>query len=403
MEYPPTALVLLAAALGVVAAAMLFLRVGRRATGRKVRVVGVGGGGTNAVEAMLKSRLGGVDYVVINTDARALRRSSAATTVAIGRPITNGLGAGGDAAAGEVAARDATDEISRALAGSDFVVITAGLGGGTGSGAASVVADIARQHGALTLAVVTLPCSCEGARRHQLAAQASTALASKVDAVATIPNDSVRETMPAGVTVDDAFRSIDERLCRSVGEILDLVAASGRLDLDFADVRAVLQDGGAATVAFGRATGENRAVEATRTAMAAAFPARATARPASILVNVAGSSKVKLSELDAVSEAVLAAAPGANLIFGMSVRPRLRDEVQVTVIATGLDRATDAGVASVDATPPVWRPVWLRRGEDAPAATRLAPRQAPRRGKGATGRAGPGVAGTADAPETDPG
>jgi cell division protein FtsZ len=364
MEVPPNNLVLLVAGLAVAAVAALAWRMASHGGDRKIRVVGVGGGGANTVEAMIRARLKGIEYIVVNTDARALQRSSARTKLAIGRQITNGLGTGGDAGAGEVAARDATDQLGRALNGSDFVVITAGLGGGTGSGAVPVIAEIARQKGALTMAVVTTPFAFEGARRRQLAQQAGTSLAGKVDAVATIPNDRVREQMAATATIEDTFRTIDETLCRTVGEILNLVAVQGRLNLDFADVRSALQGGGAAAVGTGRAAGENRAVDAARIAMATALPGRSKAGPSSILVNVSGSNKLRLAEVDAVTETVLAAAGrDANIVFGMSVRPRLRDEVQVTIIATGLDKATsaDAPAATAEEAAEAWRPVWLRR------------------------------------------
>jgi cell division protein FtsZ len=364
MEVPPNNLVLLVAGLAVAAVAALAWRMASHGGERKVRVVGVGGGGANTVEAMIRARLKGIDYIVVNTDARALQRSSARTKLAIGRQITNGLGTGGDAGAGEVAARDATDQLGRALAGSDFVVITAGLGGGTGSGAVPVIAEIARQKGALTMAVVTTPFAFEGARRRQLAQQAGTSLAGKVDAVATIPNDRVREQMAATATIEDAFRTIDETLCRTVGEILNLVAVQGRLNLDFADVRSALQGGGAAAVGTGRAAGENRAVDAARSAMATTLAGRSNAGPSSILVNLSGSNKLRLAEVDAVTETVQAAAGrDANIMFGMSLRPRLRDEVQVTIIATGLDKATsaDAPTATAEEAAAAWRPVWLRR------------------------------------------
>jgi len=396
MEFPPNSLFLLIAGLGIAAVAALLWRTASRGRDRTVRVVGVGGGGTNAVEAMIRARLRGVEYVVVNTDARALQRSSARTKIAIGRQITNGLGTGGDAGAGEVAARDATDQIGRAVAGSDFVVITAGLGGGTGSGAVPVIAEIARQKGALTMAVVTTPFAFEGTRRRQLAQQSAGTLSGKVDAVATVPNDRVREEMPPNATIEDAFRAIDETLCRTVREILDLVSVQGRMNLDFADVRAALQVGGAAAVGIGRAAGENRAVEATHQAMASALPARSKAGASSILVNLSGSNKLRLAEVDAVAEAVQAAAgPKAHLVFGMSLRPRLRDEVQVTVIAAGLEKATSAdapglgkATSAADApTPsegeaaPAWRPVWLRRAQamNEPAAASPRPRR-----KGAT-------------------
>jgi cell division protein FtsZ len=385
MDVQPNALFLLVDGLAVVALVALVWRIaGRR--DRKVRVVGVGGGGANTVEAMIRARLKGVEYVVVNTDARALQHSSARTKLAIGRHITNGLGTGGDAGTGEVAARDATDQIGRAFAGCDFVVITAGLGGGTGSGALPVVAEIARQKGALTMAVVTTPFAFEGTRRRQLAQDAEKALAGKVDAVATVPNDRVREQMPATATIEDAFRTIDETLCRTVGEILNLVAVQGRLNLDFADVRAALQGGGAAAVGTGRATGENRAVDAARAAISTALPGGSKAGPSSVLVNVAGSNKLRLAEVDAVTETVLAAAGrNANIVFGMSLRPRLRDEVQVTIIATGLQKAaatsTDAVAATADEGAPAWRPVWLRRADARSQGS--APKQRTRR-KGLT-------------------
>jgi cell division protein FtsZ len=320
---------------------------------------------------MIRAGMRGVDYVVVNTDLHALRRSSARTKIAIGKAMTNGLGTGGDAAVGETAARDGAELIGRALAGSDLVVITAGLGGGTGSGAAPVVADIARQHGALTMAVVTKPFRFEGARRQQVAQTAAGILEDKADAVATVPNDRVRDVMPADVTVEDAFRSIDEVLRRSLGEIVALIAVPGRINIDFADVRAVLQGGGAAVVGLGRAGGDNRAAEATRSAMAATLLEARMEGARSILLNVSGSRKLKLAELDEVAKTVLATAgQDANVVFGMSLDSRLRDEVQVTLIATGFDGARTAESStsaegstspSVGETPDEWRPVWLRR------------------------------------------
>jgi cell division protein FtsZ len=352
------------AVIALVAGVAIFIRARPRG-GRVIRVVGIGGGGANAVEAMIRAGMRGVDYVVVNTDLHALRRSSARTKIAIGKAMTNGLGAGGDAALGETAARDAAELIGHALAGSDLVVITAGLGGGTGSGAAPVVADIARQHGALTMAVVTKPFRFEGARRQQVAQNAAGILEDKADAVATVPNDRVRDVMPADVTVEDAFRSIDEVLRRSLGEIVALIAVPGRINIDFADVRAVLQGGGAAVVGLGRAGGENRAAEATRSAMAATLLEARMEGARSILLNVSGSRKLKLAELDEVAKTVLATAgQDANVVFGMSLDSRLRDEVQVTLIATGFDAAPRAGAStttSAGAEPAEWRPVWLRR------------------------------------------
>lgn len=411
--------VLLAAA--VVVALLAFAAMvsrNRKKGGRTIRVVGIGGGGANAVEAMIRAGMRGVEYVVVNTDTRALRRSSARRKIAIGKGTTDGLGAGGDVAVGEQAARDAAEVIAHALAGSDLVVITAGLGGGTGSGAAPVVADIARQQGALAMAVVTKPFQFEGARRQQVAQAAADILVDRADAVATVPNDRVREIMPGDVTVEDALRAIDDVMRRSLGEIVDLIAVPGRINIDFADVRAALRGGGAAVVGLGRAGGENRATEATRAAMAATLLEARMEGARSILLNVSGSRKLKLAEVDEVARTVRAVAgQDANIVFGMSLDSRLRDEVQVTLIATGFDSARTghegrypsvarqaypeprvhpeprpmpdtapvAAPPTVAATQPAagpaeWRPVWLRRaGTDPVPGPTPGPRQ--KRGK----------------------
>jgi len=390
MDVPANVVPLLIAVAAVAAAAALWMtaRLRRRRAGHKVRVVGIGEGGANAVEAMVRAGMRGADFIVLNTDTRALAKSSARTRIAMGKSITGSHGAGGDVTVGEAAARDAADEIGVALEGSQLVVLTAGLGGGTGSGALPVVAEIARGLGALTIAVVTKPFAFEGARRHRAAEHAATALSAKVDAVATIPNDRVREVMPAEVTVEDAFRSIDDVMQRSVGEMLELIAAPGRINLDFADVRAVLRGGGAAAVGFGRASGEKRAVEAARKAVTATHLDARMSAASSVLVNVTGSRKLRLAELDAVTDTVLEAAGGnANMVFGMSLNPRMRDEVQVTLIATGFEgaSATDQITADTDEAMP-WRPVWLRRAhadESIPARrTASSTSQRSRRGRG---------------------
>ena len=394
-------LVLAGLALALVASALYVVRTNRRGAGRTVRVVGVGGGGANAVDAMIRARLKGVDYVTVNTDFRALNRSSARTKIAIGRSTTFGLGAGGDVAVGDSAAREAAEAIGRALTGSDLVVIVAALGGGTGSGAAPVVAEIARGQGALTVAVVTTPFAFEGSRRAHVAQDAAAALVGLVDAVATVPSDQVRSVMPVDVTVEDAFSAIDDAVHRSVAEIVDLVAVPGRVNLDFADVRAVLRGGGAAAVGLGRAAGENRATDATRRAMASTMLEGRLKGARSVLINVTGSRKLRLSEVDAVLETVLAASGReTNLMFGVNLNPRLRDELHVTLIAAGAhavgplsvpvkqESALRTGTSAAEpaeaeatesepfdepshvtsaADPDDWRPVWLRRST--PAST----------------------------------
>lgn len=389
MDYPLNVVVpAAAAAVALLAVAMILVGTRGRRSSRVIRVVGVGGGGVNAVDAMIRARMKGAEYVAVNTDRRSLERSAAGTKIAIGGTITNGQGAGGDVSAGESAARQAGEEIGRALKGSELVLILAGLGGGTGSGAAPVVAEIARQNGALTMAVVTQPFGFEGGRRHDAAQRAGAALVGKVDAVATVPNDRVREIMPADVTAEDAFRAIDEVMHRNVREILDLIAIPGRINLDFADVRAVLQGGGAAAVGFGRASGDHRATEAARKAIAATLLERRMQGAKSVLVNVSGSRSLKLAELDAVAETVLAATgKDANFQFGMSLQPSLRDEVQVTLIATGFDHSQPGDAPG--AAP--WRPVWLRRADQAAGLTgrpvqEASPEPRARRARRAAGR-----------------
>lgn len=397
-------LVLFGVAAAMAVAAFFVFRRNRSTPGRTIRVVGIGGAGANAIDAMRRAGLQGVDFVAVNTDFRALNRSSAATKVAIGRSTTQGLGAGGEVAVGESAAREAAEAIGRAIDGSDLVVMVAGLGGGTGSGAAPIVAEIARGQGALTVAVVTKPFAFEGFRKARLAQDAEAALVGLVDAVATIPNDQVRTTSSAEVTVEEAFQAIDDSLHRNVAEIIALVAVPGRINLDVADVRAVLRGGGAAAMGFGRAAGEHRASDATREAIAATLLEDRIRGAGSVLVNVSASRKLRLAELDAVAQTITeATGRDTNLVFGVNLAPQLRDELQVTIIATGApvvatgvapvaaaevgsavaeptestpaaSSEPDAEIAAateVTTTEPAdsedWRPVWLRR--TTPAST----------------------------------
>jgi cell division protein FtsZ len=328
-------LVLLAVLLAIVVRLSLYIW-GLRAIERRIRVVGVGGGGSNAVDALIAARVRGTDYVAINTDAQALRRSRARKKIQIGKGMTDGLGAGGDPLVGEAAAHEAAVEISRAVAGADLVVVTAGLGGGTGSGAAPVVASIAREHDVLTIAVATKPFSFEGPRRHAVADAAAAELRTKVDALLTVPNDRVRDIVPADASVEEAFRTVDEVLRRSVQEIFDIIGTAGKINLDFADVRAVIKGGGSAVMGVGRASGPNRAVEAARQAMAGSMQEGRMNGATSILLNVTGSHGLTLAELTAAAEEVRAHAhPEANLVFGTMIDRKLGKDIQVTLIATG--------------------------------------------------------------------
>jgi cell division protein FtsZ len=303
-----------------------------------IRVIGVGGGGSNAVNRMIRAEMKGVEFIALNTDAQALLQSDAPHKIRIGDKITRGLGAGGDPSIGERAAEEDTDKIAQALEGSDMVFITSGLGGGTGSGASPVVAEIAKEAGALTIGVVTKPFAFEGAKRKLTAEKAAEALKSKVDTLITIPNDRLRDVVQKNTSILDAFRVVDDVLRQGVQGISDIITVPGLINLDFADVRAIMKDAGSALMGIGRASGENRAVDAARQAIASPLLEVNISGAQGILFNVTGSSSLSLFEVTEAAEEIRAAAdPEANIIFGTSFNERLGDEVQITVIATGFD------------------------------------------------------------------
>ena len=325
-------------AIGLIAA-LVFLGRSRRPETRTIRVIGVGGGGSNAVDHMLRAKTPGVDFIVCNTDAQALRESAAPQRLRIGDGVTHGLGTGGDPEVGQRAAEEDEERIARVLEGSDLVFVTAGLGGGTGSGAGPVVARIARKAGALTVGVVTKPFAFEGSGRTKIADNAAGELRANVDALITIPNDRVGEVVHADQPLVDAFAAVDEVLRASVQGLIDVVGSPGLINLDFADVRAVMQDGGPALIGIGRASGENRGVDAARQAMASPLLEASFRGARSILFNVAASRSVGFGEVTRAAAAIREAAdPEANVIFGTSFNDELGDEVVVTLIAAGHDR-----------------------------------------------------------------
>jgi cell division protein FtsZ len=317
-----------------------------------IRVVGVGGGGSNAVNRMIRAEMMGVEFIACNTDAQALLQSDAPHKIRIGDKITRGLGAGGDATIGQRAAEEDRDKIADAIADSDMVFITAGLGGGTGSGAAPVVAEIAKEQGALTIGVVTKPFSFEGARRKLIAEKAAEELKAKVDTLITIPNDRLRDVVQKNTSIVDAFRVVDDVLRQGVAGISDIITVPGLINLDFADVRTIMKDAGSALMGIGRATGDNRALEAARQAVASPLLEVNIAGAQGILFNITGSSNLTLWEVTEAAEEIRAAAdPEANIIFGTSFNERLGDEVMITVIATGFDgrrRSESARAAAAD-------------------------------------------------------
>ena len=319
-----------------------------------IRVIGVGGGGSNAVNRMIRAEMMGVEFIACNTDAQALLQSDAPHKIRIGDKITRGLGAGGDSTIGQRAAEEDSEKIAQALEGSDMVFITAGLGGGTGSGAAPIVAQMAKEAGALTIGVVTKPFSFEGAKRKLVAEKAAEELKAQVDTLITIPNDRLKDVVQKNTSIIDAFRVVDDVLRQGVQGISDIITMPGLINLDFADVRAIMKDAGSALMGIGRATGENRAVEAARMAIASPLLEVNIQGAQGILFNITGSSSLSLFEVTEAAEEIRAAAdPEANIIFGTSFNERLGDEVMITVIATGFDG--DARATSRATRPPASR------------------------------------------------
>jgi cell division protein FtsZ len=331
-----------------------------------IRVIGVGGGGSNAVNRMIRAEMMGVEFIACNTDAQALLQSDAPHKIRIGDKITRGLGAGGDASIGQRAAEEDGERIAQALEGSDMVFITAGMGGGTGSGAAPVVAEIAKELGALTIGVVTKPFSFEGNKRKLVAEKAAEDLKSKVDTLITVPNDRLRDVVQKNTSVLDAFRVVDDVLRQGVQGISDIITMPGLINLDFADVRAIMKDAGSALMGIGRGNGEQRAVEAARQAIASPLLEINITGAQGILFNITGSSTLSLYEVTEAAEEVRAAAdPEANIIFGTSFNDRLGEEVQITVIATGFDgKRRPEGLLRRDREAVVEQPASIRTSRD---------------------------------------
>jgi len=310
----------------------------RRPESRSVRVIGVGGAGSNAIDRMLDERIPGVDFVACNTDAQALRRSRAPRKIRIGHSITRGLGSGGNPDVGRRSAEDDVDVISDAIAGSDLVFITAGLGGGTGSGAAPVVAAKAREQGALTIGVVTKPFRFEGTGRQRIAEEAARQLTSQVDALITIPNDRMSAVVHEDASMLDAFGVVDGVLLETVQGIINLLNAPGLINLDFADIRAVMQDAGPAFIGLGRGSGENRAVDAARQAIASPLLEARIDSARAILFSVSGPADLQFREVSLAADEIRAMADAdANVIFGANFGAPIGEDVRITLIATGLD------------------------------------------------------------------
>jgi cell division protein FtsZ len=324
-----------------------------------IKVVGIGGGGVNAINRMVDAGLRGVEFVAINTDAQALLMSDADVKLDIGRQLTRGLGAGADPAVGRQAAEDHADEIAAVLAGSDMVFVTAGEGGGTGTGAAPLVARIAREQGALTIGVVTKPFAFEGRRRSAQAETGVEELKREVDTLIVIPNDRLLQVAERGTSVMEAFRLADDVLLQGVQGITDVIMTPGLINLDFADVRSVMSGAGNALMGIGRARGESRAIDAARLAVASPLLEASIDGARGVLLVIAGGSDLGLFEaMEAADLVGQGTHPEANIIFGAVIDDTLGDEIKVTVIAAGFD--ADRRIEQ--------RGAILRAAPDAPAA-----------------------------------
>ena len=310
-----------------------------------IRVVGVGGAGSNAVNRMIRAELLGVEFIAVNTDAQALVKSHAPTRIRIGDGISRGLGAGGDSAVGERAAQEDIENLRAALEGSDLVFVTAGMGGGTGSGAAPVVAKIAKEIGALTIGIVTKPFVFEGKRRAAVAEAAANELRKHVDTMIVIPNERLLSVVSRQTSMEDSFRIADDVLRQAVKGVSDVITVPGIINLDFADVRSIMRDAGSALMGIGRASGENRATAAAEIAIASPLLEVDIQGATGVLINVAASATVTLHEVnEAINHITARADDEANIIFGTSLDESLGDEIQITVIATGFsaDRQSSA-------------------------------------------------------------
>ncbi|MCO8277332.1 cell division protein FtsZ [Actinoplanes sp. TRM 88003] len=322
-----------------------------------IKVVGIGGGGVNAVNRMIEVGLKGVEFIAINTDAQALLMSDADVKLDVGRELTRGLGAGAQPEVGKNAAEDHRDEIEEVLKGADMVFVTCGEGGGTGTGGAPVVANIARKLGALTIGVVTRPFSFEGKRRQVQAESGIDELRNQCDTLIVIPNDRLLALGDRGISMMDAFRQADQVLLSGVQGITDLITTPGLINLDFADVKSVMSGAGSALMGIGSARGDNRAVEAAEKAISSPLLEQSMDGARGVLLSIAGGSDLGLFEINDAAQLVTDAAhPDANIIFGAVIDDALGDEVRVTVIAAGFDGGTPSYKPSEPARKVVQQP-----------------------------------------------
>ncbi|MCA0174397.1 cell division protein FtsZ [Bacillus sp. RAR_GA_16] len=304
----------------------------------QIKVIGVGGGGSNAVNRMIENGVQGVEFIAVNTDAQALNLAKAEVKMQIGGKLTRGLGAGANPEIGKKAAEESKEQIQEALSGADMVFVTAGMGGGTGTGAAPVIAEIAKELGALTVGVVTRPFTFEGKKRSTQAVTGIAMLKEKVDTLIVIPNDRLLEIVDKNTPMLEAFREADNVLRQGVQGISDLIAVPGLINLDFADVKTIMTERGSALMGIGIATGENRASEAAKKAISSPLLETSIDGAKGVLMNITGGSNLSLYEVNEAADIVSSASDeNVNMIFGSVINEDLKDEILVTVIATGFD------------------------------------------------------------------
>lgn len=306
----------------------------------RIKVIGVGGGGSNAVDRMMAEGIQGVEFITVNTDAQALMLSKAPIRIRLGDKLTRGLGAGGNPEIGRKAAEESADDLYEALKGSDMVFITAGMGGGTGTGGASTVAQIAKESGALTIGVVTRPFTFEGSRRMQAAEEGISKLKEHADTLIAIPNDRLLQLADKRASLQNAFRMADEVLHQGIQGISELITIPGLINLDFADVRAIMSEGGAALMAVGTGTGDERARKAAEQAISNQLLDITIDGARGVLFNITGGSEMTLFEVNQAAAIIRETAhPDVNMIFGAVIDPTMGDDVRITVIATGFERS----------------------------------------------------------------
>jgi len=337
--------------------------------GATIYVLGAGGGGSNAIKRMIDAKVQGVEFVSLNTDMQALYHNPAPKKITIGRGTTRGLGAGANPEIGKKAAEESSAEIQAALEGADMLFITAGLGGGTGSGSAPVVCELARSMGILTVAVVTKPFSFEGLKRKQQAEEAIANLKGKVDTLITIPNDKILSLIDKTTPLTEAFQVVDEVLQHAIEGISNLITEHGLINVDFADVKAIMQDAGTALMGIGYGTGDSRAAEAARAAIDSPLLDLSISGAKGVLFNITGGNDLSMFEVDEAARIITEAAdPEANVIFGAVIDEKFTGEVKVTVIATGFDEAALEGSPMMSAArgikPGVHTPARFATSED---------------------------------------